>query len=128
MDKATTVNIQTFLNEHPFSGFQWLIFAMCFVVEQHDDEAHREDEPLEAGEWVLVEERLDVDGRSFIHFYDPGSGSVSALWPSGGWRSPASSGGMRTRRQRARVKAMRSSPNCAVAHARASIARGTGLP
>ena len=32
MDKATTVNIQTFLNEHPFSGFQWLIFAMCFVV------------------------------------------------------------------------------------------------
>lgn len=32
MDKDTTVNIQTFLNEHPFSGFQWLIFVMCFVV------------------------------------------------------------------------------------------------
>ncbi|SAL26803.1 MFS transporter [Caballeronia telluris] len=32
MDKGTTVNIQTFLNEHPFSGFQWRIFVMCFVV------------------------------------------------------------------------------------------------
>jgi AAHS family 4-hydroxybenzoate transporter-like MFS transporter len=26
------VNVQTFINEHPFSGFQWLIFAMCFVI------------------------------------------------------------------------------------------------
>ena len=32
MDKDTTVNVQTFLNEHPFSGFQWLIFALCFLI------------------------------------------------------------------------------------------------
>ncbi|MDY7548276.1 MFS transporter [Glaciimonas sp. CA11.2] len=29
---AQTVNVQDFLNNHPFSPFQWLIFALCFVV------------------------------------------------------------------------------------------------
>jgi MFS transporter, AAHS family, 4-hydroxybenzoate transporter len=32
MDSNRTVNIQTFLNEQRFSGFQWLVFALCFVV------------------------------------------------------------------------------------------------
>jgi MFS transporter, AAHS family, 4-hydroxybenzoate transporter len=32
VSKSPTVNVQTFINEHPFSGFQWLIFAMCFVI------------------------------------------------------------------------------------------------
>ncbi|MFC3109271.1 MFS transporter [Undibacterium arcticum] len=27
-----SVNIQDFLNQHPFSGFQWVIFALCFVI------------------------------------------------------------------------------------------------
>ena len=27
-----TVNVQTFLNEHPFSPFQWTIFALCFLI------------------------------------------------------------------------------------------------
>ncbi|KAF3998818.1 MFS transporter [Glaciimonas immobilis] len=27
-----TVNVQHFLNDHPFSTFQWLIFALCFLV------------------------------------------------------------------------------------------------
>jgi AAHS family 4-hydroxybenzoate transporter-like MFS transporter len=26
------VNVQTFLNEHPFSGFQWVIFTLCFII------------------------------------------------------------------------------------------------
>ena len=26
------VDIQTFLNEHPFSRYQWLIFALCFII------------------------------------------------------------------------------------------------
>ncbi|GGD85735.1 MFS transporter [Caballeronia grimmiae] len=26
------MNVQTFINEHPFSPFQWLIFGMCFVI------------------------------------------------------------------------------------------------
>src|ERR1700758_2160114 len=25
-------DVQVFLNEHPFSGYQWLVFGMCFVV------------------------------------------------------------------------------------------------
>jgi AAHS family 4-hydroxybenzoate transporter-like MFS transporter len=27
-----TVDVQTFLNEHPFSRFQWVIFGLCFWV------------------------------------------------------------------------------------------------
>ncbi|TDN63344.1 MFS transporter [Paraburkholderia sp. BL10I2N1] len=32
MSRSNAVNVQTFINEHPFSGFQWLIFFMCFVI------------------------------------------------------------------------------------------------
>ena len=32
MSRSPAVNVHTFINEHPFSGFQWLIFAMCFVI------------------------------------------------------------------------------------------------
>lgn len=29
---SAVANVQTILNEHPFSGFQWVIFALCFFV------------------------------------------------------------------------------------------------
>lgn len=29
---AQRVNVQTLLNEHPFSPFQWVIFALCFTI------------------------------------------------------------------------------------------------
>ena len=32
MSRSPAVNVQTFINEHPFSRFQSLIFAMCFVI------------------------------------------------------------------------------------------------
>jgi MFS transporter, AAHS family, 4-hydroxybenzoate transporter len=32
MQPTRTVNVQTFLNEHRFSGYQWLIFALSFVI------------------------------------------------------------------------------------------------
>jgi len=32
MPAARTVDVQTFLNEHSFSRFQWMIFALCFCV------------------------------------------------------------------------------------------------
>ena len=32
MPIARKVDIQTFLNENPFSGFQWLVFALCFTI------------------------------------------------------------------------------------------------
>ncbi|WP_244816564.1 MFS transporter [Caballeronia sp. Lep1P3] len=32
MSRSPSVNVQTFINEHPFSPFQWLIFGMCFVI------------------------------------------------------------------------------------------------
>jgi MFS transporter, AAHS family, 4-hydroxybenzoate transporter len=32
MPAARSIDVQTFLNESPFSPFQWLIFALCFCV------------------------------------------------------------------------------------------------
>src|ERR1700743_404999 len=32
MSGSTAVNVYTFINEHPFSPFQWLIFFMCFII------------------------------------------------------------------------------------------------
>ena len=32
MSAARSIDVQAFLNEHPFSPFQWLIFALCFCV------------------------------------------------------------------------------------------------
>ena len=32
MDQPRTLDVQTFLNQHRFSAFQWLIFALCFVI------------------------------------------------------------------------------------------------
>jgi len=30
--RSANVDIQTFLDEHRFSGYQWLVFAMCFFI------------------------------------------------------------------------------------------------
>jgi AAHS family 4-hydroxybenzoate transporter-like MFS transporter len=32
MNAPDRVNVQTFLNEHPFSAFQWVVFALCFCI------------------------------------------------------------------------------------------------
>ncbi|MBN3765717.1 MFS transporter [Burkholderia sp. Ac-20365] len=32
MNRTSVVNVQTFINEQPFGGFQWLVFFMCFVI------------------------------------------------------------------------------------------------
>ncbi|MBV8616460.1 MAG: MFS transporter, partial [Acetobacteraceae bacterium] len=32
MAEGRSVDVQGFLNEHPFSPFQWTLFALCFVV------------------------------------------------------------------------------------------------
>ncbi|WP_316167842.1 MULTISPECIES: MFS transporter [unclassified Bradyrhizobium] len=32
MPATSRVDVQTFLDEHPFSPFQWLIFGLCFVI------------------------------------------------------------------------------------------------
>src|SRR4051795_13442006 len=32
MPVARTVDVPNFLHEHPFSRFQWVIFALCFCV------------------------------------------------------------------------------------------------
>jgi AAHS family 4-hydroxybenzoate transporter-like MFS transporter len=30
--QGRTLDVQTFLNEHPLSGFQWTIFVLCFCI------------------------------------------------------------------------------------------------
>lgn len=32
MSGSRSVDVQTFLNEHPFSSFQWVIFGLCFFI------------------------------------------------------------------------------------------------
>ncbi len=32
MQDRQSVDVQSFLNEHRFSGFQWMIFGLCFVI------------------------------------------------------------------------------------------------
>jgi len=32
MPADRSIDVQTFLDEHPFSAFQWLVFALCFFV------------------------------------------------------------------------------------------------
>ena len=32
MSRQARVDVQTFLNEHPFSPFQWAGFALCMVI------------------------------------------------------------------------------------------------
>jgi AAHS family 4-hydroxybenzoate transporter-like MFS transporter len=32
MRDTSSVDVQSFLNEHPFSRFQWLIFGLCFLI------------------------------------------------------------------------------------------------
>ena len=32
MNRSDTVDVQSFLNEHRFSPYQWLVFGLCFVI------------------------------------------------------------------------------------------------
>ena len=32
MSRNQPIDVQTFINEHPFGRFQWLMFFMCFVI------------------------------------------------------------------------------------------------
>ena len=31
-ETGRSIDVQAFLNEHPFSAYQWLVFALCFVI------------------------------------------------------------------------------------------------
>ncbi|WP_242450574.1 hypothetical protein, partial [Klebsiella pneumoniae] len=32
----TTIDIQAFINEHPFTRYQWMILALCFITVAMD--------------------------------------------------------------------------------------------
>jgi len=54
--KGPAVNVQTFLNEQPFSAFQWLIFGMCFLIvllDGFDTSAIGFIAPSLLGEWHI---------------------------------------------------------------------------
>src|SRR6201987_2422404 len=56
MPAVRTVDVQTFLNEHPFSRFQWVIFGLCFWVvlrAEFDTAAIRYIAPSLITEWGL---------------------------------------------------------------------------
>jgi MFS transporter, AAHS family, 4-hydroxybenzoate transporter len=54
VNRTATVDVQSFLNEHRFSGFQWLVFALCFVIvllDGFDTAAIGYIAPSLVGEW-----------------------------------------------------------------------------
>jgi AAHS family 4-hydroxybenzoate transporter-like MFS transporter len=61
MAQTHNVNIQTFLNEHRFSGFQWMIFALCFFIvllDGFDTAAIGYIAPSLIGEWGVSKPAL----------------------------------------------------------------------
>ncbi|HKR47125.1 MAG TPA: MFS transporter [Paraburkholderia sp.] len=61
MDQPRAVDVQTFINEHPFSPFQWFIFAMCFVIvllDGFDTAAIGFIAPSLLGEWGIPKPAL----------------------------------------------------------------------
>ena len=61
MDQPRAVDVQTFINEHPFSPFQWFIFAMCFVIvllDGFDTAAIGFIAPSLLGEWGISKPAL----------------------------------------------------------------------
>src|SRR6476619_6954110 len=61
MPASRDVDVQTFLNEHPFSGFQWVIFALCFCVvllDGFDTAAIGYIAPSLIGEWGVAKPAL----------------------------------------------------------------------
>jgi AAHS family 4-hydroxybenzoate transporter-like MFS transporter len=54
-------NVQTVLNEHPFSGYQWVIFALCFFIvllDGFDTAAIGYIAPSLIGEWGVAKADL----------------------------------------------------------------------
>ena len=61
MNRAPVVDVQTFINEQPFGGFQWLVFLMCFVIvllDGFDTAAIGFIAPSLLGEWNLTKPDL----------------------------------------------------------------------
>ena len=60
-DKNTTLDVQAFFNAHRFSGYQWLIFALCFLVvllDGFDTAAIGYIAPSLIGEWGVSKPAL----------------------------------------------------------------------
>jgi len=58
---STVANVQTVLNEHPFSGYQWVIFALCFFIvllDGFDTAAIGYIAPSLLGEWGVAKADL----------------------------------------------------------------------
>jgi MFS transporter, AAHS family, 4-hydroxybenzoate transporter len=61
MSQTSRVDVQTFLDEHPFSNFQWLVFALCFVIvllDGFDTAAIGFIAPSLIGEWGVTKPAL----------------------------------------------------------------------
>jgi MFS transporter, AAHS family, 4-hydroxybenzoate transporter len=61
VNSGPAVNVQTFINEHPFSGVQRLIFSMCFVIvllDGFDTAAIGFIAPSLIGEWNISKPAL----------------------------------------------------------------------
>src|ERR1700761_7730257 len=56
MEETKVIDVQALVNAHPFSRYQWLVFAMCFVIvlmDGFDTAAIGFIAPSLVGEWHL---------------------------------------------------------------------------
>lgn len=61
MNRSSAVDVQTFINAHPFSPFQWFIFLICFAIvllDGFDTAAIGFIAPSLLGEWGLAKAAL----------------------------------------------------------------------
>lgn len=68
----TTIDIQAFINEHPFTRYQWMILALCFITVAMDgfDTAiigFIASDPCKSGAWKKIGPRPGDERRAGGH-------------------------------------------------------------
>ena len=119
-DAPQTVDVQTFLNEHRFSGFQWVIFGLCFLIvlmDGFDTAAIGFIAPSLVKEWGVTKPALGPVLSAALFGLAAGRAVVGPAGRLAGAQEAAGGGGGRVRRRLPGLVVLRarwaSSPCCA---------------
>ena len=82
MSGSRRIDVQAFLDAHPFSGFQWLVFALCFCIvllDGFDTAAIGYIAPSLLGEWGVERPALApvLSAALFDRFRSRGEGDFA---------------------------------------------------
>lgn len=90
MSRNQPINVQTFINAHPFGRFQWLVFFMCFVIvllDGFDTAAIGFIAPSLLTEWHLTKPELAPVLSAALFGLACGALTAGPLSDRLGWRS-----------------------------------------